>query len=314
MASTALGERIAAVLAIDPSGPAIEFGGRWRNWGAWGDGDQLPPVRPAPRSASSRTTRSIGFLLGAPRGCVVTINPGGRDRTRGHRARTFRHRGAPGDLADLVPGRGSRATTVAPPTSARRSRPKPAATPMQALIGPPCACSRADHRPAQAHRPGPTRRSSGLVGAKHYESNCDGPSGCTGVAIVNSPLVHLGGLFRVLQCVVDGRPFAFSSASRWTVGPMRCAATAPLPRAVPAAMRMVLESDLDPADLSSLRSVSRHRSARPDDVDTFTAASACCAHHLRRHRVRRGVAGWNLEDHRVWAAKRGVGAPTPGAR
>jgi hypothetical protein len=36
MESTALGERIAAVLAIDPSGPAIEFGGRWRTWGEVG--------------------------------------------------------------------------------------------------------------------------------------------------------------------------------------------------------------------------------------------------------------------------------------
>jgi hypothetical protein len=47
-----------------------------------------------------------------------------------------------------------------------------------------------------------------LVGAKHYESNRDETVHLRrGVAIVNSPLVHLGGLFRVLQCVSDGRSF-----------------------------------------------------------------------------------------------------------
>src|SRR4029077_10982234 len=28
-----------------------------------------------------------------------------------------------------------------------------------------------------------------------------------GVAIVNSPLVHIGGVFRILQCVAEARPF-----------------------------------------------------------------------------------------------------------
>jgi len=40
-----------------------------------------------------------------------------------------------------------------------------------------------------------------------------------GVAIVNSPLVHIGGVFRVLQCVSEGRPFVLLERfelSRWT--------------------------------------------------------------------------------------------------
>src|SRR3546814_16608648 len=48
-----------------------------------------------------------------------------------------------------------------------------------------------------------------LVGAKHYESQRDtAPELRRGVAIVNSPLAHVGGMFRVLQCVTDGRSFA----------------------------------------------------------------------------------------------------------
>ena len=40
-----------------------------------------------------------------------------------------------------------------------------------------------------------------LRGAKHYETRRRQPTcgSARGVAIVNSPLVHLGGLFRVLQ-------------------------------------------------------------------------------------------------------------------
>src|SRR5262249_14977859 len=41
-----------------------------------------------------------------------------------------------------------------------------------------------------------------LAGAKHYESQRGGELRLrTGVAIINSPLVHVAGLFRVAQCV-----------------------------------------------------------------------------------------------------------------
>ena len=113
-----------------------------------------------------------------------------------------------------------------------------------------------------------------LVGAKHYESNRDETVRLRrGVAIVNSPLVHLGGLFRVLQCVSDGRSFCL--LERFTVDGWSDAvrrhrpATASL---VPAALRMVLEADLDPDDLSSIRSVvSGTAPLDPDDADAFTA-------------------------------------------
>src|SRR3546814_15890000 len=48
-----------------------------------------------------------------------------------------------------------------------------------------------------------------LVGATHYESKRDtAPELRRGVAIVNPPLAHVGGLVRVLPCVTHGRPFA----------------------------------------------------------------------------------------------------------
>ena len=113
-----------------------------------------------------------------------------------------------------------------------------------------------------------------LAGAKHYESNRDATLRLrSGVAVVNSPLVHLGGLFRVLQCVSDGRSFSLLerfTVEGWVDAVRRHApATASL---VPTALRMVLEADVDPAALSSLRSVvSGTAPLDPVDADAFTA-------------------------------------------
>ena len=89
-ANPGLGERIAGIVGLDPSRPAIEFAGGWRTWGELAatiaaTAEHVPEPgfevgvilrnRPAP----------VGFLLGVLRagGCVVTINPQrGRERTR----------------------------------------------------------------------------------------------------------------------------------------------------------------------------------------------------------------------------------------
>src|SRR5579864_9732006 len=96
-----------------------------------------------------------------------------------------------------------------------------------------------------------------LAGAKHYERNPDTDLRLrSGVIIVNSPLVHLGGLFRILQCVNDGRSFCL--LERFRVDEWIDAVRRHRPRTVslvPAALRMVLEADLDPTDLMSVKSV-----------------------------------------------------------
>jgi acyl-CoA synthetase (AMP-forming)/AMP-acid ligase II len=138
-----------------------------------------------------------------------------------------------------------------------------------------------------------------LAGAKHYESNRDDALRLrTGVAIVNSPMVHLGGLFRVLQCVNDGRPFCL--LERFTVDGWV--------DAVRTALRMVLDADLDPETLSSIRSVvSGTAPLSPDDADAFTAKYGIpVLVSYAATEFGGGVAGWNLADHRdFWATKRG---------
>ena len=69
----------------------------------------------------------------------------------------------------------------------------------------------------------------------------------SGVAIVNAPLVHIGGVFRVLQCVAEARPFAL--LDRFDLDEWADAVRRHRPRAVslvPAALRMVLHSDAAP--------------------------------------------------------------------
>jgi acyl-coenzyme A synthetase/AMP-(fatty) acid ligase len=157
-----------------------------------------------------------------------------------------------------------------------------------------------------------------LAGAKHYESNRDAaPRLRAGVAIINSPLVHVAGLFRVLQCVCDGRSFALLerfAVDAWVDAVRRHRpATTSL---VPAALRMVLESDVSRADLSSIRSVvSGTAPLAAADADAFMARYGIPV--LTSYGATEfggGVAGWNLADHqKSWTEKRGsVGRAHPG--
>jgi acyl-CoA synthetase (AMP-forming)/AMP-acid ligase II len=157
-----------------------------------------------------------------------------------------------------------------------------------------------------------------LSGAKHYERNADADLRLrSGITIVNSPLVHLGGLFRILQCVNDGRSFCL--LERFRVDEWVDAVRRHQPRTVslvPAALRMVLDADIDPADLASVRSVvSGTAPLAPDDADAFRAKYGVpVLVSYAATEFGGGVAGWNLADHeQFWATKRGsVGRAHPG--
>jgi acyl-CoA synthetase (AMP-forming)/AMP-acid ligase II len=323
-ARSTLSSRLAEVLAVDPEVPALEFERSWWTWGQLGEtvahagalvGEPGAEVGILLRNRPA----SVGLLLGvlAAGGCVVTVNPGrGRDRTREDLAALDLPvvAGEPSDLAALVPD-GSRATVAAVSELGR---------PFVVTPGP------AGERTGDAVRPGvavrmltsgttgpPKRVDLGyrtlervLVGAKHYETNRDDTVRLRrGVAIVHSPLVHLGGLFRVLQCASDGRSFCL--LERFTVEEWADAvrrhkpATASL---VPAALRMVLDADLDAGDLYSIRSVVCGTAPlNPDDADAFMDRYGIPVLVTYAATEFGGsVAGWNLEDHRAfWPAKRG---------
>jgi acyl-CoA synthetase (AMP-forming)/AMP-acid ligase II len=323
-AHSGLSARIDEVLAVDREAPAVEFEGSWWTWGQLGDTvTQAAALVPEPGSEVGILLRnrpvSIGLLLGvvSAGGCVVTINPGrGRDRTQQDIAGLDLPAlaGEPYDVAELVPV-GSRAATAtafelgepftlnpSEPSEVADSATRPGIAVRMLTSGTTGSPKRVDLSYRMLERV--------LVGAKHYETNRDESIRLRrGVAIVNSPLVHLGGLFRVLQCVSDGRSFCL--LERFTVEGWADAvrrhrpATASL---VPAALRMVLDADLDPADLSSIRSViSGTAPLDPDDAEDFMERYGIPV--LATYAATEfggSVAGWNLEDHRAfWITKRG---------
>jgi acyl-CoA synthetase (AMP-forming)/AMP-acid ligase II len=310
-----LSQRIAGVLALDPSAVAVEFERQWYRWrdlAATADAIE-PHVAPGERVAVLLRNRppQVGLLLGLLRAgaCVVTVNP-----ERGvQRVRV--------DLKSLGVG-----TVAGEPTDLDQLAPKVRWFASEVLgavaaTGEPRA---ADARPGVAVEmltsgtTGPPRRvpisyetlSRVLAGAKHYERSRDADLRLrSGVVIVNSPLVHLGGLFRILQCVNDGR--AFCLLERFRVEEWADAVRRHHPLTVslvPAALRMVLDADLDPADLASVRSVvSGTAPLAPEDADAFLEKYGVpVLISYAATEFGGGVAGWNLADHdRYWATKRG---------
>ena len=324
-----LAERIAAVLSIDRSAPAIEFDGRWRTWGelaatAESVATHLPSAgtrigvilrnRPAP----------VALVLGALRAgaCVVTIDPArGVERVR-HDLSSLELpcvAGEPDDIAKLI-GPDSAATVLcasdiggavdarAAESGVGSTRPGIAVQMLTSgTTGPPKRIDLSYEMLARS-----------LAGAKHYEKSRDAtPRLRTGVAIIGSPIVHVSGLFRVLQCVCDGRSFAMLerfAVDAWVDAVRRHRpATASL---VPAALRMVLESNVTGEDLCSIRSVvSGTAPLSAADADAFMAKYGIpVLPSYGATEFGGGVAGWNLADHqKFWAAKRGsVGRAHPG--
>jgi len=329
MAHHPLSQRIAEVLDLQPSADAIEYDGLWHSWGqlgeaAWQMAAQTVELAAAPqvgmllRNRPGQVAAFLGVLLGG--GTVVTINPSrGDERTRADIAALQLPLivGEPDDLATLVaPGT---------PTASISGLLTDAAGSAQDAAGP-------------AARPGVAVRmlTSGTTGPpKRIDLSYDmlarsvmGPQPerapaptelRRGVAIVNSPLVHIGGVFRVLQCVAEARSFVL--LERFELNAWAEAVRKHRPRTVslvPAALRAVLHSDLPPADLESIRAVTCGTAPlSADDADAFTEKYGIPV--LTSYAATEfggGVAGWTLADHqRYWQAKRGsVGRANPGAQ
>ena len=318
-----LSARLRAILELDPAAGALEFEQRWYSWGDLAR--TADDVDRALRDAGAGEGASVGVLLrnrpvpvglmlGCLRAgaCLVTINPTlGADRVRADLADL--------DLAVLA---GERADIDAHVDAELAS-----GTVVLVLddlgappdLRPPDAASTNESSPGVAVRmltsgtTGPPRRIDltydtlwrVMQGAKHYEANAKEELRLrTGVVVVNSPMVHLGGLFRIIQAVTDGRSFAL--LERFAVEPWIDAVRRHAPRTVslvPAALRMVYDADLDPADFASVQSVvSGTAPLDPDLAEAFTARYGVPV--LTSYAATEfggGVAGWNLKDYQQHA-------------
>ncbi|MCV7317040.1 AMP-binding protein [Mycolicibacillus parakoreensis] len=320
-----LSERIAAVLNLHPEASALEYDGRWITWAQLADAARRIG---APIAAGSRVgillrnrPPHVAALLGVllAEACVVVINPArGDDRTRADIAALQLPMiiGDPDDLAALVtPGPATTVVALAgldsePQVTVATEPPSDTGRPGVAVwmltsgtTGPP---KRVDLRYSMlAHSvigpgPAPTQLRRGI-------------------AIVNAPLVHIGGVFRILQCIAEARPFVL--LERFDLDLWAAAVRRYRPRAVslvPAALRMVLHSELTRDDLSSLRAVTSGTAPlSADDADAFTAKFGVPV--LTSYAATEfggGVAGWTLQDYQKhWRDKRGsVGRATLGAQ
>lgn len=321
-----LSRRIAEVMALDASAPAIQFERRWATWGqiaesarhvstVVGSGTAGIMLRNTP----SHVAALLGVLSGG--GTVVVINPSrGDERTRAdiEALQLPTLIGLAEDLESLAPG--TTATTMALGDID---------TTPEITGGSP---SEGQHRPGVAVRmltsgtTGPPKRvdlTYDMLARSVMGRDPDTAPSPTelrhGVAIVNSPLVHVGGVFRILLCLAEARPFVLLpkfELHSWAeaVREHRPAAVS----LVPAALRMVLHSDLTRDDLAGVRVVTSGTAPlSADDAEAFTAKFGIPV--LTSYAATEfggGVAGWTLADHRkYWQDKRGsVGRANPGAR
>jgi long-chain acyl-CoA synthetase len=315
-----LSQRIADVLALQPDDAAIEYDGRWSTWRQVADlSNRIASVGETEagmllRNRPAHVAALLGVLLGG--GTVVTINPSrGDDRTRADIAALNLPVvvGDADDLASMMPAGPTAipisgldvAPQVPAPSTGRRGVAVRMLT--SGTTGPPKRIdltydmlARSVIGPEPERSPAPTELRRG-------------------VAIVNAPLVHIGGVFRVLQCVCEARPFV--PLERFELDRWADAVRRHRPRAVslvPAALRMVLHSDLKREDLESIRAVTSGTAPlSAEDADAFTEKYGIPV--LTSYAATEfggGVAGWTLADyHQFWTAKRGsVGRASLGAQ
>jgi long-chain acyl-CoA synthetase len=329
MSQHPLSQRIDDVLSLQPEAAALEYDRQWVSWGQLDTlatqirglvGDNRPEVGILLRNRPAHVAALLGVLrCGAT---VVVINPSrGGERLKADLSELALPLliGEPDDLAmHDVP---ADTTTVSIAGLALEPRAVAAEH------------ARAPHPP----RSGVAVRmlTSGTTGPpKRVDLSYDmlahsamGPADQRppapaelrrGVAIVNSPLVHIGGVFRILQCVAEARPFVL--LERFELHSWADAVRTYRPRAVslvPTALRMVLHSELSRDDLAGIRAVTSGTAPlSPDDADAFTERFGIPV--LTSYAATEfggGVAGWTLADHQQhWHAKRGsVGRANPGA-
>jgi acyl-CoA synthetase (AMP-forming)/AMP-acid ligase II len=314
-----LSTRLREVLALDPSAPMIEFQQQWISWGevaaiAGRVADAIPTpgtqVGVLLRNTPAHVAACLGVLLADA--CLVTINPGLGERTRADLAALDLGL-LVGTAADLDAFGVNDAPQFALDDTVRRSSSERGSQvetrALRADVAVLMLTSGTTGPPKRVEITAQTLLRT-MSGAKHYESaRHDGPVLRSGVAIVNSPLVHLGGLFRVVQCTLDGRSFVL--LPRFEVNAWADAVRRYHPKTaslVPTALRMVLDSDLTRDDLASLLSViSGTAPLDPADAEAFTERFGVPV--LTSYAATEfggGVAGWNLADYKQFAAtKRG---------
>ncbi|MYQ35424.1 fatty acid--CoA ligase family protein [Streptomyces sp. SID4956] len=139
----------------------------------------------------------------------------------------------------------------------------------------------------------------------------------SGVSLVSTPLVHIGGLWGAVSALYAGRRIAL--LPRFTLDPWVNAVERHRPLAaglVPAAMRTVLDAGIEPERLSSLRVVTCGTTFCPPELADafFRTYGARTLMTYGATEFAGAVAAWTLPLHeKWWETKAGsAGRPVPG--
>ncbi|WP_319430117.1 class I adenylate-forming enzyme family protein [Mycobacterium sp. RTGN5] len=324
-----LSRRIGEVLELDPGARAIEYDGQWFTWAQLGGLSRqiAAAVQPGTqvaillRNTPAHVAAALGVLSAGA--CVVVINPSrGDERIRADVAELNLPViiGTPGDITLLA--RPAESTTVvsiddldSPPQIRAGAPTSPGPATVAVAV-----------RMLTSGTTGPPKRvdltydmlAVSVIGTD-FATATAATAVSSSVAIVNAPLVHIGGVYRVLQCVCEARPFVL--LPRFELASWAEAVRRHQPKAVslvPAALRMVLHSDLGPDDLAGVRAVTSGTAPLSAvDAEAFTDKFGIPV--LTSYAATEfggGVAGWTLADHRAhWQSKRGsVGRASLGAQ
>jgi acyl-coenzyme A synthetase/AMP-(fatty) acid ligase len=138
-----------------------------------------------------------------------------------------------------------------------------------------------------------------------------------GVTLVTTPMVHIGGLWGVLQSLAEARRMVL--LERFTVDGWREVVRTHRPKVTglpPAAMRSILDAEVPAEELSSLRAVTAGAAPTPPELaEAFQERYGVAVLVMYGATEFSGaIAGWSLGLHREWweRKKGSVGRPFPG--
>ena len=338
-----LAERLHAVLALDPTAPAVEFEGEWRSWGELRA--IVHGIDKLLASLDIGTGASVGVLLRnrpelagallavlASQRCLVSVNPlVGAARLAeelgelqlvaliGHQEdfanpAILEAARAAGTLGIALTRDLTQPCRLVPGLEKKGAGPHREPQPRVAIE---MLTSGTTGRPKRVPLTYAALEAS-LASSEHYESERrPAPKLVHGVALIYNSLVHIGGLWHAVKCAHDGRSYCLLErfdVEKWVAAVERHRLA--VSGLVPTAMRAVLQAEVPRARLASLRAVLSGTAPLPVETQlafeqrygipvltTYGATEFAGA-----------VAGWTVKLHREWAErKRGsAGRPHPG--
>lgn len=343
--ATGLGERIQAVLALDPDKGALEFKGNWHSWGAVSEA--IVRIESLLSGAGLGEGVPVGILLRnrpahiaavlqvlASKRCVVALNPFQSASKIAEDLRGLALSALIADQDDWQLGEihqaceatGSLGISISSANGLYVDSVEGLET---VVVGKP----KAPTLPGigvlmlTSGTTGPAKRiqlpydnfERALFDAIHYESGGGGNQLQLkeSAALLSTPLVHIGGLYAAVLAVIGARPLAI--LEKFNVAEWAQAMSIYKPKTVmlpPTAVRMILDAKV-PADMISSLLAIRTGSAPLDPAmaEEFENTYGCpLLDTYGATEFAGAVAGWTLRDHKAFGKlKRGsAGRAQPG--